>query len=183
MTPDSLVRHYRAVADASPIPILVYNVPAFTGVNVDAATMARLARHPNIVGAKDTAGNVTQLADTIRLAGPDFQVLAGSASFFLAGLAVGAVGGILALANVSPPRSLDIYRLFGEGRLEEAAGLQRRMIPVNAAVTARYGIGGLKAALDMLGYYGGPVRPPLLDLTDGERETLRAVLEEGGIFG
>ncbi len=182
MTADSLVQHYTKVADASPVPILIYNVPKFTNVNVGAATVARAAEHPNIVGMKDTSGNITQLADTVRLAGPDFQVLAGSAGFLLAGLAVGAVGGILALANVAPQAGLEITRLFQAGALERAAELQRRMIPVNSAVTARFGIPGLKAAMDMLGYYGGPVRSPLLDLTEDARRTLREVLQEGGLL-
>lgn len=182
MTPDALVRHYQAVADASPIPVLIYNVPKFTHVNVDAATIARLARHPNIAGMKDTSGDIVQLANTVRQAGPDFQLLAGSAGFFFAGLALGAVGGILALANIAPLQALDIYHLFKAGRWDEAAELQRRMIPVNAAVTARFDIAGLKAALDMLGYYGGPVRPPLIDLSEGEHTSLRAILVEGGII-
>jgi 4-hydroxy-2-oxoglutarate aldolase len=182
MSVDSLVQHYRAVADASPIPILIYNVPKFTNVNVDAAAVARMAQHPNIVGIKDTSGSVTQLADTVRLAGPEFQVLAGSASFFFPGLAVGAAGGILALANIAPEQALELHRLFTAGAWDEGAELQRRMIPVNAAVTARFGIAGLKAALDMLGYYGGPVRLPLLNLTEGERQTLRRILLEGGVL-
>ncbi len=182
MTSDSLVQHYCAVADASPIPILVYNVPKFTNVNMDAAAVARVAQHPNIVGIKDTSGNIAQLADTVRLAGPGFQVLAGSASFLWPGLAVGAVGGILALANIAPDRCLELYRLFTTGSWVEGAEVQRWMIPVNAAVTARFGIAGLKAALDMLGYYGGPVRSPLLNLNKGEVETLRQILLEGGIM-
>jgi 4-hydroxy-2-oxoglutarate aldolase len=182
MTPDSLLQHYLAVADASPIPVLIYNVPGFTGVNVDAATVARAAGHPKIVGIKDTSGNITQAADTVRLAGPDFQVLAGSAGFFLAGLAVGAVGGILALANIAPAKCIEIYRLFKAGQWAEAAELQRTMIPVNAAVTARFGIAGLKAAMDMLGYYGGPVRSPLLAPSESDRQVLRSVLIEGGIL-
>jgi 4-hydroxy-2-oxoglutarate aldolase len=182
MTADSLVRHYTQVADASPIPVLIYNVPKFTNVNMDAAAVARAAQHPNIVGVKDTSGNITQLADTVRLAGPGFQVLAGSAGFLLAGLAVGAAGGILALANVAPQAGIEILRLFEAGALDEAAELQRRMIPVNNAVTGRFGIAGLKAAMDMLGYYGGPVRSPLLDLTESERQTLGAILREGGIL-
>jgi len=181
MTPDSLVCHYQAVADASPIPILLYNVPGFTHVDVDAATVARAAQHPNVAGIKDSGGNLAKLADVVRLTGPDFQVLAGSAGFFLAGLAVGAVGGVLALANVAPQECIGIYRLFQAGRWDEAAELQRRMVPVNAAVTARFGVAGLKAAMDMLGYYGGPVRPPLLDLADAERQVLREVLVEGGV--
>jgi 4-hydroxy-2-oxoglutarate aldolase len=182
MTADNLVRHYEAVADASPIPILIYSVPKFTNVNMDAASIARASEHPNIIGEKDTGGNITQLADTVRLARPGFQVLAGSAGFILAGLVVGAVGGILALANIAPEQTLDLYRLFRAGSWEQAAELQRRMIPINTAVTASYGIAGLKAALDMLGYYGGPVRAPLLDLTEGERHALRELLEVGGIL-
>jgi 4-hydroxy-2-oxoglutarate aldolase len=182
MTPDALVHHFHAVADASPIPILIYNVPGNTHVDMDAAAIARAAQHPNLVGIKDTSGNITKLADTVRLAGPGFQVLAGSAGFFFAALAVGAVGGVLALANVAPQQSIDLYRLFQAGRWDEAADLQRRMIPVNAAITARFGIAGLKAALDLLGYYGGPVRSPLLDLPQGDRQTLHAVLAEGGVL-
>jgi 4-hydroxy-2-oxoglutarate aldolase len=182
MTADSLVAHYEALADASPIPILIYNVPAFTGVNMSAAAVARAARHPNIIGLKDTSGNITQLADTVRLAGPDFQVLAGSASHFFPGLAVGAVAGILALANVAPARCLELYRLFQEGRWQEAAELQRWMLPLNHAVTAGFGIAGLKVALEMLGHYGGPVRLPLLDLTEAERQALAKILTEGGIL-
>lgn len=182
MTPNSLVRHYQAVAEVSPIPVVLYNVPKFTHVDMDAATIARAARHPNIIGVKDSGGNIAKLADIVRLTAPGFQILAGSAGFFFAGLTLGAVGGVLALANVAPQQSMDIYRLFKAGQWEEAAELQRRMIPVNAAVTARFGIAGLKAALDMLGYYGGPVRSPLMYLTGSECQALRDVLVEGGVL-
>jgi 4-hydroxy-2-oxoglutarate aldolase len=182
MTGEALIHHYQTVAEAAPIPVLIYNVPKFTGVDMGAAAIARAAEHPNVIGTKDTAGNIAKLADTVRLAGPDFQVLAGSASFFLAGLALGAVGGILALANIAPEKAIEIYRLFKGDQLDAAAELQRRMLPVNAAVTATMGIPGLKAALDMLGYYGGPVRPPMLDLSESQRETLRVVLVEGGVL-
>lgn len=182
MTADGLVQHYQAVADASPIPVLIYSVPKFTGVNMDAAAVARASEHPNIVGIKDTSGNITQLGDTVRQVAPGFQVLVGSAGFFLAGLVVGAVGGILALANIAPQQMLDLYRLCLDDQWEEAAELQRRMIPVNGAITARYGIAGLKTAMDMLGYYGGPVRSPLLQTAEGERQTLKEILVEGGIL-
>jgi 4-hydroxy-2-oxoglutarate aldolase len=182
MTADSLVQHYTRVADASPIPVLIYNVPKFTNVNMEASAVARAAQHPNIIGMKDTSGNITQLADTVRLAGPGFQVLAGAAGFLLAGLAVGAAGGILALANIAPQAGIEILRLFEAGALRAAAELQRKMIPVNNAVTGRFGIAGLKAAMDMMGYYGGPVRSPLLDLTETERHTLGEILREGAIL-
>lgn len=182
MTPPGLTRHYQALADASPIPVVLYNVPKFTHVDMDAVTIAQLSQHPNIIGIKDSGGNVAKLADVVRLTGADFQVLAGSAGFILAGLALGAAGGVMALANVAPRQCIDICRLFQEGQWDEAAELQRRMVPVNAAVTARFGIAGLKAALDMLGYYGGPVRSPLLNLAASERQTLREILTAGGVL-
>ncbi len=182
MTADALAGHYFSVADASPRPVLIYNVPKFTHVDLDAGTVARMSEHPNIVGIKDSGGNISKIADMVRMTGKDFQILAGSAGFFFPALAVGAVGGIMAMANISPQQSLDLYDLFRNGLINEAAALQRKVIPLNAAVTARFGIGGLKAALDMLGYYGGPVRSPLLPLSDGERETLSTILAEAGIL-
>ena len=182
MTPDALVRHFHAVADASPIPVLMYNVPANTGVDMSAETIARAAEHPNVVGIKDSGGNITKIGDSIRLTPAGFQVLAGSAGFFFAALSLGAVGGVLGMSNVAPQQAIDIYRLTKMGEWDKAAELQRRMIPVNSAVTASLGVAGLKAALDMLGYYGGPVRPPLLDITEAQRETLRAILVEGRVL-
>ena len=182
MRAESLVRHCHTVAEASPLPVMVYNVPKFTHVDMDAAAIARAAAHPNIVGVKDSGGDITKLADTVRRSGPEFQVLAGSAGVFFASLAVGAVGGVLALANVAPQQCIDIQRLFEAGAWPEAAELQRRMVPVNSAITARFGVPGLKAALDMLGLVGGPVRAPLIDLTADQRQALRHVLVEGGVL-
>ena len=178
----ALLRHYEAVADASPIPIILYTVPKFTHVDLDAAIIGRASMHPNIIGVKDSSGNLIKMADTVGSAGPDFQVLAGSGGFFLAGLAVGAVGCVPALGNVAPQEVVDIQHLFEARRMDDAAELQRRMVPVNTAVTARFGVPGLKAALDMLGYYGGPVRAPLTDLGDGDRRILQDTLAEGGLF-
>ena len=181
MTRESLNRHYASVAEVSPIPIMLYNVPKFTHVDMDASTIAQASHHPNIVGVKDSSGNIAKLSDIVRLSSPDFQVLAGAAGFFFAGLTLGAVGGILALANVAPQESVDILSLYESGQWDEAADLQRRMLPVNAAVTARFGIPGLKVALDMLGYYGGPVRSPLMNLAEEHRQTLHAILAEAGL--
>jgi 4-hydroxy-2-oxoglutarate aldolase len=188
MTPDALIAHYVAVADASPIPVLLYNVPKFTHVDMAAATVARAVPHPNIVGIKDSSGNITKLADTVRLAGEAagdvaaFNVLAGSAGFLFAALAVGAVGGVVALANVAPQQCVDISALYEAGRWDEAAALQRRMVPVNTAITATYGVAGLKAALDLLGFYGGPVRAPLLDLGREGCQALEQTLIAGGLL-
>jgi 4-hydroxy-2-oxoglutarate aldolase len=182
MTPAALINHYAAVAIGSPIPVVLYNVPKFTHVDVDAATIAHLSGLQNVAGIKDSSGNVAKLANIVRLARPDFQVLVGTASVFFAGLALGAVGGVLALANVAPQQALEIYRLYQAARWDEAAELQRQMLPVNDAITARFGIAGLKAALGMLGYYGGPVRSPLRPLSDDEAQSLRSVLVSGGLL-
>jgi len=182
MTPGALIDHYAAVAAESPIPIAVYNVPKFTHVDMDADTIARLSEIPNIVGIKDSSGNIAKLGDIVRLSRPGFQVLVGTASAFFAGLALGAVGGVLALANVAPAQTLEIQHLHQVARWADAADLQRRMLPVNSAITARFGIAGLKAALDLLGYYGGPVRSPLQPLRDADVEALRMVLVAGGVL-
>lgn len=183
MTPQALEAHYFSVADASPVPVLVYNVPKFTHLDLAAPTVSRLAEHPNIVGIKDSGGSIEKLGEIVRLTGSGFQVLTGAGGVFFPALVMGAIGGIMAVANIVPQLALDIYDLFRKGDRESAAELQRRMIPINAAVTARFGIAGLKAALDMLGYYGGPVRSPLLDLRQEERQILRSVLRVAGVVG
>jgi 4-hydroxy-2-oxoglutarate aldolase len=182
MTAEALDAHFTAVADASPIPVILYNVPKFTHVDMETMTIARVSEHRNIIGIKDSSGNIAKLGDIVRQCRPGFQVMVGTASAFFAGLALGAVGGVLALANVAPSQALDILRLHGSRSWDKAAELQRRMLPVNAAVTSRFGIAGLKAALDMLGYYGGPVRPPLLALVDADQAALRRVLITGGLL-
>jgi 4-hydroxy-2-oxoglutarate aldolase len=182
MTPEALSAHFRAVADASPIPVILYNMPANTGIDLEADTIAALAQHPNIIGIKDSGGNIVKMGDIRRMAGPSFQVLAGSAGFLLPALSVGAVGGILALANIAPTQSIAIHKYFLEGDHADALDLQLRMIPVNSAVTARWGIPALKAAMDFLGLYGGPVRPPLMPLPEETRKLLETILTEGGIL-
>ena len=181
MTPPVIANHYRVIADASPIPILIYNLPPATGIDLSAELLAELSHHPNIIGVKDTGGNITKIAETIRQADPSFQVLAGSANFFYPSLAIGVRGGILALANIAPNEAVELYRLFHAGRLQEGQALHLRMLPVNLAVTNRFGVSGLKAALDRLGYYGGPPRLPLLPLDDRQHRELTAILETAGL--
>jgi len=178
----ALLAHYTFLADRSPIPIVLYNVPANTGVDMTAETMIALAEHPNIIGAKDSAGNIVKIGQVATVTKGRFQVLAGSGGFLLAALAVGAVGGVMALACVAPNLVAEIVSSFERGDREKAREIQGRLIPVNAAVTTRFGIPGLKAALDLLGMYGGPVRSPLLSLRKPEREELEAILGEGGLL-
>jgi 4-hydroxy-2-oxoglutarate aldolase len=182
MTAEALRRHYFALADASPIPILIYNVPKFTGLDLSAETILELAQHPNIAGIKDSGGNVTKLGAVIGAAPDHFEVLAGSGGFFYPALVLGAVGGVLALANVAPDQCCQIYQATREGQHGQAQELQLRMIPLNAAVTARFGIPGLKAALDLLGYYGGEPRSPLSPLNSDQVEEIRRILKEAGLL-
>ncbi|MGQ9626688.1 MAG: dihydrodipicolinate synthase family protein [Anaerolineae bacterium] len=182
MTDSVLADYYLYLAEKSPIPIIIYNLPQSTGIDLSARLVAELSSHPNIIGLKDSSGNLVKMGEMIRLVDPSFTVLAGSASFFFPALALGARGGVLALANIAPAQSVEIYRLFKEGEFEQGRALHLKMLPVNAAITTRWGIGGLKAAMDMLGFYGGPPRPPLPSLTDGQKEELRAVLREGGLL-
>lgn len=164
MTTEALKSHYHAVAEASHIPVLIYNMPANSGIDMTADQIIAIADHENIKGLKDSGGNIAKMGDIIRQAKPGFQVLAGSAGFLLPALTVGAVGGILALANIAPQPCIDIAEAFERGDLAAARAIQLEMIPVNAAVTARWGVPALKAAMDHLGFYGGPSRSPIQSL-------------------
>jgi 4-hydroxy-2-oxoglutarate aldolase len=161
MRPQILYEHFIAVAESSKIGILIYNVPQFTGINMEPELVAKLSEHPNIVGIKDSSGNIGQLSEIVHLSQKKFAVFVGSAPVFFPALCVGAVGGILAVAQVAPQECVQIQNLFNKGRMEEARTLQGRLTPLAKAVTTKYGIGGLKMALDMADYFGGDPRPPL----------------------
>jgi len=153
--------HFAAVADSSRIPILPYNVPQYTGVNMEADLVVKLSRHPNIIGLKDSSGNIGQLAQIIHGSKKGFAVFTGSAPVLFPALCIGAVGGILAVANVLPRQCVQIQNLFNDGRLDEARALQNRLTRLANAVTTKHGIGGLKMAMDLAGYFGGDPRSPL----------------------
>ncbi|MHB1295258.1 MAG: dihydrodipicolinate synthase family protein [Anaerolineae bacterium] len=182
MTGPALHQHYTAVADASPIPLLIYNVPKFTNVNIAPEVAAKLGQHPNIAGVKDSAGIIGQIIDLIRLGPADWSVLVGNGATTLSGLQAGASGAVLALSNVAPRETVALWQHVCAGRQAEATALQFRLMAVNKAVTAQYGVPGLKAALDMLGYRGGDPRPPLLAADAGVRAALRLVLGEAGLL-
>jgi 4-hydroxy-2-oxoglutarate aldolase len=176
MNADAFVCHYTAVADASPVPVLLYNFTAVTGVNIQPATVAELARHPNIVGVKESGGDIGQISELVARTGNGFQVLAGSAGTFLPALGVGAVGGILALACVLPEACCRLFDLTQAGRYNEALGLQRQLLPIARLLGSTYGVPGLKAALKATGADAGLPRPPLLPLSDAGVEALRDAL-------
>jgi 4-hydroxy-2-oxoglutarate aldolase len=161
ITQDALVDHYRAVADASPVPVLLYSMPALTGIKIEPETIARLSEHQNIIGVKDSSNDVAGFAQTVKLCPPEFAVLTGNGTVLLDALQAGATGAILAVGCVAPEVCLEIFDAFHRDDQQRASSLQTKLTPLATAVTTRYGIGGLKAALDLAGYHGGSVRAPL----------------------
>lgn len=182
MTSDVFIRHYRDVADASPVPILLYNVTMYTGVNLTPDAVAALSEHPNIVGMKESGNDMVQLADTLARVTSGFVVLAGSASTCYASLALGAHGAVLALAGVVPELCLELVDLAGSGRHADARALQQRLMPVARAVGATYGVPGLKAALHLMGYRAGLPRPPLRPVSPDVVDRIRGELTALGVF-
>ncbi len=182
MTQTALVNHYLTVADASPVPVLLYSVPSFTNITLASETIARLSGHENIVGVKDSSGDILNLAETVRLVPKDFIVLTGNGSALYPALCVGARGAILAVGCIAPRLSVAIYKAFEAGEHERAREMQQRLTRLTRGISGRYGISGLKAALDMLGYAGGHVRAPLSDANEAAQREIRAVLKETEIL-
>lgn len=183
LTQASLASHFEAVADSSQVPVILYNIPQNTGVALAPETVARLAEHKNIAGIKDSSGDVANFVEMIRLVGggaEEFDLLTGHAGVFYASLASGAVGGILAAGCVLPRLCVEIYEAARAGEHERARELQRRLAPVARAVTTRFGIGGLKYALELLGHVGGPVRAPLAAPDENARREIARLLDEVG---
>ncbi|MDW7739409.1 MAG: dihydrodipicolinate synthase family protein [Bacillota bacterium] len=178
---DTLANHYQIVADSSPLPVILYNMPRNTNLNLSSKLVIKLAEHPNIIGIKDSSGNLTQIGEIIKNCRHDFAVFAGSASFLLPALIMGAKGGTLALANIMPRQCCEIYRLYKSGNIEQARKIQLSLLKINNAVTARWGAAGLKAALDLIGLYGGPPRLPLLPLSEPSITTLGRIMAELGL--
>jgi 4-hydroxy-2-oxoglutarate aldolase len=182
MTSAALIKHYTTIADRTAIPILLYNVSKFTHINLSTEAVAELSRHPNIIGIKDSSGMVAQLGEYLNNAAENFQVLVGMGSALFGALTLGCSGGVLALANIAPEACVSIYNLVQKGDYAQARDLQLKMIPVNKAVTGTYSIPGLKAAMDLLDYYGGDPRPPLLPATEKERTEIKEILIKAGLF-
>jgi 4-hydroxy-2-oxoglutarate aldolase len=171
-----LIAHYTSVADASPVPVLLYNFPASTGVNLAPETVGTLARHPNIVGMKETSTDGAQFADLGAAVSDDFTILCGAAPGVFAALCAGAKGAITAIAAVMPGPCLEMLDHIRAGRYDAALTIQHRITPLARAVTTGFGIPGLKAALEMAGFSCGDPRPPLMPLADEARERIRTLL-------
>ena len=174
--PDVFIAHYRRVADASPIPVLLYSVPQFTGISLEAPEVAVLAEHPNIVGIKESSGHVQRVGEMIAATPASFQVLTGGAGVLLPSLTVGAKGAILALASALPEKCAELYELTRRGQMETARELQKTLVRASKLIVSEFGIAGVKFVMDQRGYYGGPPRLPLLPLADAAKKRVLDLL-------
>src|SRR6266849_6959694 len=175
---DTLASHYTMVADASSIPIILYSMPDLTGIKIEPETAARLSAHENIIGIKDSSADVTNLAETVRLVPGDFAVMIGNGTVFCEALQAGSRAGILAVGCVAPQLCVAIYDAVQAGEIDRASALQEALTPLARAVTKTYGIGGLKAALEMSGFVGGAVRSPLQRPSEVGRDEIAELLRE-----
>jgi 4-hydroxy-2-oxoglutarate aldolase len=174
--PDVLIGHYRRVADASPIPVLLYSVPVFTGVTLEAPEIAILAKHPNIIGIKDSSGHVLRAGETYAAVPREFQILVGSPATLLASVTVGARGGILALASALPELCVALFETAQNGPREKARELQVTVLKAAAAIVGEAGIAGIKFIMDRRGYKGGIPRLPLVPPTEAAKHRMLEAL-------
>jgi len=184
MTGAAMKKHFLAVADVSPVPVVLYNMPANTGLDIPPDVCIACADHANIIGLKDSGGDITRMSAIIhQTKGKVFEVLAGSAGFLYPALACGATGGVCAYANIAGADCCKLMDLFNAGKHDEARALNHSLIAANAAVTRKFGVPALKVAMEWCGYYGGPTRAPLLPLSDAQVQELRRDLESSGLLG
>jgi 4-hydroxy-2-oxoglutarate aldolase len=176
MSEEALRRHFEAVAEASPIPILLYNVPKFTGLVLPVSVAEALAKHPNVAGLKDSSGDLEKMREVLDRVPASFRVLCGSVSVFAPALALGAVGGVLAAADVIPEPLVALYRAHVNGDAGRAKALQASVTETGRRIVDAAGVPGIKAAMDVRGLSGGSPRPPLLPASADERESIRREL-------
>lgn len=182
MTSDAMNQHFTNVASQSKVPIILYNVTKFTGINLSAKLVGELSSHQNIIGIKDSSGNVSQLGEYLNAADKNFEVMVGTAGALFGALTLGCSGGVLAAANVAPEICVEIFKSIQTANFKKAQKLQRRILSLNTALTATYGVPGLKAALDMLGYFGGEPRLPLLPLAEKECREIKQILIDADLL-
>ncbi len=182
LSPADLKDHYAAVADASPVPVLVYHMPKFTHVTLDAGLMAELSRHPNVAGVKDSSGDLKRFAEYTESCEKDCRLFVGNGALLYAALELGAVGGILALGLLAPEEYGEMLRLYRDGKLPQAGAIQERLAPAHKQIVGAFGARGVKAALDMKGWNGGPPRRPLSPLNEKHRDVVARVMQEARLL-
>jgi 4-hydroxy-2-oxoglutarate aldolase len=180
MTDEVLFRYFSTLADGAPLPLLIYNAPAFCGVTVSPALAGRLATHPNIVGMKDSAAS--GIEEFLKFEGESFHVLPGSANFLFRAMLGGSVGGTVSLANSFPATAMELFR-YGQARDQERGiPFQARVTRINQAISGAFGVAGVKAAMNLAGFQGGIPRRPLLPLTEAQQAELKRMLTEEGLL-
>ncbi|HUF49697.1 MAG TPA: dihydrodipicolinate synthase family protein [Longimicrobiales bacterium] len=178
----ALLDYFRVIADESPVPVLLYHIPKYTHVTIEGGFIAELMRHPNVAGLKDSSGDIKRFADFTNACPKGCRIFVGNGALLYTALELGAVGGILGVANFAPQLCADIYRSFHEGNPGNAGRLQGRLTPLHKAIVAAHGGIGCKAALDLMGWSGGPPRAPLRPLSDGERQQVARVMQEAELL-
>ncbi|MBN2568322.1 MAG: dihydrodipicolinate synthase family protein [Deltaproteobacteria bacterium] len=182
MNDEALISFFSQVADNVTIPVLIYNVTKFTHINISARAVAKLSEHPNIIGMKDSSGNIPQLVTFKSVAAEDFNLIVGTASAWYPALTLGVKAGIMALANITPGGCTQVQNAYERGDYEEACKIYERLFPVNTAITNTYGVAGLKYAANLLGYKGGFVRSPLLPVNEEEKSKIRGILQRSELI-
>jgi 4-hydroxy-2-oxoglutarate aldolase len=182
LSPAALRDHYLAVADGSPVPVIVYHIPKFTHVTLEAGLMAELSRHPNIAGIKDSSGDLKRFAEYTEACEQGCRLFVGNGALLYAALELGAVGGILALGLIAPEQYALLLEHFRAGRLREAGTLQERLAPAHKQIVGAFGARGVKAALDLMGWHGGPPRSPLQPLNEKEKAVVARVMQEARLI-
>jgi 4-hydroxy-2-oxoglutarate aldolase len=165
MSVTALANHYRRIADDSAVPVVLYNIPKYMHYSLAPGLVAELAGHRNIVGIKDSSGDLDLLATYINAQSPSFTVMTGNGGTVQPALAMGARGGILAVSLFAPSLALGVYDAMQRGDVAAAKAMQDTLKPISGRVVGDLGIAGVKAALDRVGLHGGPVRPPLVGLS------------------
>lgn len=177
-----LIRHFNAVADATDLPIILYNVPSRTGVNITPATYRELAKHPNIVAAKEASGNISQIAQIAQLCGDELDLYSGNDDQIVPLLSLGAKGVISVLSNIMPRQTHDICRLFFEGKVAESRALQLKLLPLINALFSDVNPIPVKEAMNLMGWECGECRLPLVSMQPQAKEHLRALMQEQGLI-
>jgi dihydrodipicolinate synthase/N-acetylneuraminate lyase len=174
----ALTAHYSTLADGLRRPVLIYNIPQFTGVRMEPRAIAALARHPNIIGLKESSGDFAYMKAILRAVPKTFRVLAGSATIFLQSLRAGAAGGVLGQSDFAPDLCVALYEAFCRRRMKTARDLQARLVPLVQKISIPFGVPGIKAALEFCGYAGGNPRPPLLPASPAQKRIILDALRE-----
>jgi 4-hydroxy-2-oxoglutarate aldolase len=178
----ALLDHFTAVADASPVPVLLYHIPKYTKVTLEAGFVAELMRHPNVAGLKDSSGDIRRLAGFTAVCGTGRRVFVGNGTLLYTALELGAAGGILAIADIAAPLCAELVRAFRAGNTESAGRIQERLTPLHREIVAAYGAAGIKAAMDLLGWSGGAPRAPVRGLGGKERQQVARALQAAGLL-